>query len=172
MQIQHIKTGKNPDAINAVIEIPYGSKVKYEVDKDSGAVVVDRVLYPSMVYPANYGFVPHTLGGDGDPADILVLNDDPLQAGSVIKCRLVGVLFMEDEGGVDEKLLAVPVEKIDPRYAKIQSLEDLPPITLEKIKHFFETYKDLEKDKWVKVKGFGNKAQAQEVLEKAILNNQ
>ncbi|WP_104692661.1 inorganic diphosphatase [Helicobacter felis] len=172
MQIQHIKTGKNPDAINAVIEIPYGSKVKYEVDKDSGAVVVDRVLYPSMVYPANYGFVPHTLGGDGDPADILVLNDDPLQAGSVIKCRLVGVLFMEDEGGVDEKLLAVPVEKIDPRYTKIQSLEDLPPITLEKIKHFFETYKDLEKDKWVKVKGFGNKAQAQEVLEKAILNNQ
>ncbi|WP_104728153.1 inorganic diphosphatase [Helicobacter felis] len=172
MQIQHIKTGKNPDAINAIIEIPYGSKVKYEVDKDSGAVVVDRVLYPSMVYPANYGFVPHTLGGDGDPADILVLNDDPLQAGSVIKCRLVGVLFMEDEGGVDEKLLAVPVEKIDPRYAKIQSLEDLPPITLEKIKHFFETYKDLEKDKWVKVKGFGNKAQAQEVLEKAILNNQ
>ncbi|WP_104637342.1 inorganic diphosphatase [Helicobacter felis] len=172
MQIQHIKTGKNPDAINAVIEIPYGSKVKYEVDKDSGAVVVDRVLYPSMVYPANYGFVPHTLGGDGDPADILVLNDDPLQAGSVIKCRLIGVLFMEDEGGVDEKLLAVPVEKIDPRYAKIQSLEDLPPITLEKIKHFFETYKDLEKDKWVKVKGFGNKAQAQEVLEKAILNNQ
>ncbi|CAM2749712.1 inorganic diphosphatase [Helicobacter felis] len=172
MQIQHIKTGKNPDAINAIIEIPYGSKVKYEVDKDSGAVVVDRVLYPSMVYPANYGFVPHTLGGDGDPADILVLNDDPLQAGSVIKCRLIGVLFMEDEGGVDEKLLAVPVEKIDPRYAKIQSLEDLPPITLEKIKHFFETYKDLEKDKWVKVKGFGNKAQAQEVLEKAILNNQ
>ncbi|WP_104726222.1 inorganic diphosphatase [Helicobacter felis] len=172
MQIQHIKTGKNPDAINAIIEIPYGSKVKYEVDKDSGAVVVDRVLYPSMVYPANYGFVPHTLGGDGDPADILVLNDDPLQAGSVIKCRLVGVLFMEDEGGVDEKLLAVPVEKIDLRYAKIQSLEDLPPITLEKIKHFFETYKDLEKDKWVKVKGFGNKAQAQEVLEKAILNNQ
>ncbi|WP_104710815.1 inorganic diphosphatase [Helicobacter felis] len=172
MQIQHIKTGKNPDAINAVIEIPYGSKVKYEVDKDSGAVVVDRVLYPSMVYPANYGFVPHTLGGDGDPADILVLNDDPLQAGSVIKCRLIGVLFMEDEGGVDEKLLALPVEKIDPRYAKIQSLEDLPPITLEKIKHFFETYKDLEKDKWVKVKGFGNKAQAQEVLEKAILNNQ
>ncbi|WP_121756265.1 inorganic diphosphatase [Helicobacter felis] len=172
MQIQHIKTGKNPDAINAIIEIPYGSKVKYEVDKDSGAVVVDRVLYPSMVYPANYGFVPHTLGGDGDPADILVLNDDPLQAGSVIKCRLIGVLFMEDEGGVDEKLLALPVEKIDPRYAKIQSLEDLPPITLEKIKHFFETYKDLEKDKWVKVKGFGNKAQAQEVLEKAILNNQ
>ncbi|WP_104749984.1 inorganic diphosphatase [Helicobacter cynogastricus] len=170
MQIQHIKTGKNPDAINAIIEIPYGSKVKYEVDKESGAVVVDRVLYPSMVYPANYGFVPHTLGGDGDPADILVLNDDPLQAGSVIKCRLIGVLFMEDEGGVDEKLLAVPVEKIDPRYAKIQSLEDLPPITLEKIKHFFETYKDLEKDKWVKVKGFGNKTQAQEVLAKATLD--
>ncbi|WP_104695557.1 inorganic diphosphatase [Helicobacter salomonis] len=168
MQIQYIKIGKNPDAINAIIEIPYGSHVKYEVDKDSGAVVVDRVLYPSMVYPANYGFVPHTLGGDGDPADILVLNEDPLQAGSVIKCRLIGVLFMEDEGGVDEKLLALPVEKIDPRYAKIQSLEDLPPITLEKIKHFFETYKDLEKDKWVKVKGFGNKAQAQEVLEQAI----
>ncbi|WP_120950964.1 inorganic diphosphatase [Helicobacter sp. L8] len=168
MQIQHIKTGQNPDAINAIIEIPYGSKVKYEVDKESGAVVVDRVLYPSMVYPANYGFVPHTLGGDGDPADILVLNEDPLQAGSVIKCRLIGVLFMEDEGGVDEKLLALPTEKIDPRYVKIQSLEDLPPITLEKIRHFFETYKDLEKDKWVKVKGFGNKAQAKEVLEKAI----
>ncbi|WP_163498406.1 inorganic diphosphatase [Helicobacter suis] len=160
------------DVLNAIIEIPYGSRIKYEVDKESGAVVVDRVMFTSMVYPANYGFIPHTLSDDGDPADILVLNEDPLQAGSVIKCRLIGVLIMEDGGLGDEKLLAVPLSKIDPRYAHVKSLEDLAPIVLQKIKHFFETYKDLEPQKWVKVKDFGNKAQAEEILKQALANYQ
>ncbi|WP_104741134.1 inorganic diphosphatase [Helicobacter suis] len=162
----------NADVLNAVIEIPYGSRIKYEIDEESGAVVVDRVMFTSMVYPANYGFIPHTLSDDGDPADILVLNEDPLQAGSVIKCRLIGVLIMEDGGLGDEKLLAVPLSKIDPRYAHVKSLEDLAPIVLQKIRHFFETYKDLEPQKWVKVKDFGNKAQAEEILRKALANYQ
>ncbi|MBQ9876299.1 MAG: inorganic diphosphatase, partial [Campylobacter sp.] len=139
MDISKIKAGSNPDKINAVIEIPYGSNIKYEIDKESGAVCVDRVMYSAMFYPANYGFVPNTLADDGDPADILVLNEYPLQAGSVIPCRLIGVLVMEDESGMDEKLLAVPVSKIDPRYDNIKSLSDLPKITLDRIKNFFET---------------------------------
>lgn len=168
MNLEKIQVGENPEKVNAVIEIPYGSNIKYEIDKESGAVVVDRVMYSAMFYPANYGFVPNTLSEDGDPADILVLNEYPLQAGSVIKCRLIGVLLMEDESGLDEKLLAVPVSKIDPRYEKIQSLEDLPQITLDRIKNFFETYKMLEPNKWVKVKGYKGKKEAEEILSKAI----
>lgn len=170
MNIKKIEVGENPEKVNAVIEIPYGSNIKYEIDKESGAVVVDRVMYSAMFYPANYGFVPNTLSEDGDPADILVLNEYPLQAGSVIKCRLIGVLLMEDESGLDEKLLAVPVSKIDPRYEKIQSLEDLPKITLDRIKNFFETYKMLEPNKWVKVKGYKDKQEAEKILSKAIAN--
>ena len=165
MDISKIKAGSNPDKLNAVIEIPYGSNIKYEIDKDSGAVVVDRVLYSAMFYPANYGFVPSTLADDGDPADILVLNEYPLQAGSVIPCRLIGVLVMEDESGMDEKLLAVPVSKIDPRYEDIKSINDLPKATLDKIKNFFETYKMLEPNKWVKVKGFEDASKAEAILE-------
>ncbi|WP_086226455.1 inorganic diphosphatase [Campylobacter devanensis] len=168
MDISKIKAGSNPDKLNAVIEIPYGSNIKYEIDKDSGAVVVDRVLYSAMFYPANYGFIPSTLADDGDPADILVLNEYPLQAGSVIPCRLIGVLVMEDESGMDEKLLAVPVTKIDPRYDGIKSIDDLPKATLDKIKNFFETYKMLEPNKWVKVKGFEDAKKAQDILDKAI----
>lgn len=170
MDISKIKTGLNPDKLNAVIEIPYGSNIKYEIDKDSGAVVVDRVLYSAVFYPANYGFVPNTLADDGDPADILVLNDYALQAGSVIACRLIGVLVMEDEAGMDEKLLAVPVSKIDPKYDNIKSFTDLPKITQERIKNFFETYKLLEPGKWVKVKGFEDTKKAEEILQKAIQN--
>ncbi|ALV24901.1 inorganic pyrophosphatase [Campylobacter iguaniorum] len=170
MDISKIKYGSNPDKLNAVIEIPYGSNIKYEIDKESGAVVVDRVLYSAMFYPANYGFVPNTLADDGDPADILVLNEYPLQAGSVIPCRLIGVLVMEDEAGMDEKLLAVPVTKIDPRYAKINSIEDLSEATLNRVKNFFETYKLLEPSKWVKVKGFEDAKKAEEILDKAIKN--
>ncbi|MCR4941662.1 MAG: inorganic diphosphatase [Campylobacter sp.] len=170
MNISKIKVGSNPDKINAVIEIPYGSNIKYEIDKDSGAVVVDRVMYSAMFYPANYGFVPNTLADDGDPADILVLNEYPLQAGAVIPCRLIGVLVMEDESGMDEKLLAVPVSKIDPRYDKIKGLDDLPKITLDRIKNFFETYKMLEPGKWVKVKDFADAKTAQAILDKAIKN--
>lgn len=168
MNLSKIPAGENPDKVNAVIEIPYGSNIKYEIDKDSGAVVVDRVMYSAMFYPANYGFVPNTLSDDGDPADILVLNEYPLQAGSVIKCRLIGVLIMEDESGMDEKLLAVPLSKIDPRYDGIKELKDLPKITLDRIKNFFETYKMLEPNKWVKVKGFEDKAKAEAILNKAI----
>lgn len=170
MDLKKIKTGSNPDKINAVIEIPFGSNVKYELDKESGAVFVDRVLYSSVFYPANYGFVPATLADDGDPVDILVLNDYPLQAGSVIPCRLIGVLVMEDESGMDEKLLAVPTKKIDPRYAEINELSDLPEATLDRIKNFFETYKLLEPGKWVKVTGFKDAKTAEEILNKAIKN--
>ncbi|MGP1485101.1 MAG: inorganic diphosphatase [Campylobacter sp.] len=170
MDVSKIKAGANPDKINAVIEIPYGSNIKYEIDKDSGAVVVDRVLYSAMFYPANYGFVPNTLAADGDPADILVLNEYPLQAGSVIPCRLIGVLVMEDESGMDEKLLAVPVSKIDPRFDNIKTLADVPTAILNKIKNFFETYKMLEPNKWVKVKDFKDAKAAEEILDKAIKN--
>ncbi|WP_297574360.1 inorganic diphosphatase [uncultured Campylobacter sp.] len=168
MNVSKIKFGSNPDKINAVIEIPYGSNIKYEIDKESGAVFVDRVLYSSVFYPANYGFVPNTLAEDGDPIDILVLNEYPLQAGSVIPCRLIGVLAMEDEAGVDEKLLAVPVSKIDPRFDDIKSIDDLPKATLNKIKNFFETYKLLEPNKWVKVKNFESAQKAAEMLQSAI----
>ncbi|WP_297896257.1 inorganic diphosphatase [uncultured Campylobacter sp.] len=168
MDLSKIKVGSNPDKINAVIEIPYGSNIKYEIDKASGALCVDRVLYGAMFYPANYGFVPNTLADDGDPADVLVLNEYPLAAGSVIPCRLIGVLMMEDESGMDEKLLAVPVSKIDPRYEGIKSISDLPKATLDKIKNFFETYKLLEPNKWVKVKDFASAAEAEKILDKAI----
>lgn len=172
MDLNTIEVGSNPDKLNVVIEIPYGSNIKYEIDKKSGAVVVDRVMYGAMFYPANYGFVPNTLSDDGDPADVLVLNEYPLQAGSVIKARLIGVLIMEDESGVDEKLIAVPISKIDPRYDRIQSLEDLPKITLDRIKNFFETYKTLEPNKWVKVKEFQDLQSAKRILDKAISNYQ
>ncbi len=170
MDITKIPAGENPDKINALIEIPYGSSVKYELDKESGAIVVDRVLYGAMFYPANYGFVPNTLAKDGDPADILVLGEYPLQAGSVIKCRLIGMLIMEDEAGMDEKLLAVPVSKIDPVYDEVKDINDLPKAVLNKIKNFFETYKTLEPGKWVKVKDFAGKEEASKMLQEAIKN--
>ncbi|PZT48791.1 inorganic pyrophosphatase [Helicobacter valdiviensis] len=170
MDLSKIEVGENPNKLNVVIEIPYGSNIKYEIDKESGAVVVDRVMYSAMFYPANYGFVPNTLSDDGDPADVLVINEYPLQAGSVIKARLIGVLIMEDESGMDEKLIAVPISKIDPRYENIKSLEDLPKITLDRIKNFFETYKMLEPNKWVKVKEYKGLESATEILNKAIAN--
>lgn len=170
MDLSKIEVGSNPDKLNVVIEIPYGSNIKYELDKESGAVVVDRVMYSAMFYPANYGFVPNTLSDDGDPADVLVINEYPLQAGSVIKARLIGVLIMEDESGMDEKLIAVPISKIDPRYDDIKSLNDLPKITLDRIKNFFETYKMLEPNKWVKVKEYQDLQSAKAILDKAIQN--
>jgi inorganic pyrophosphatase len=168
MNLEKISYGENPNKVKAVIEIPFGSNIKYEIDKDSGAVVVDRVMYSAMFYPANYGFVPNTLANDGDPADILVLTDYPLAPGSVINCRLIGALVMEDESGMDEKLLAVPVSKIDPTFDSIQTLEDLPKATLDKIKNFFETYKLLEPNKWVKVKDYVDKEEARKILAEAI----
>ncbi|HEC1727703.1 TPA: inorganic diphosphatase [Campylobacter lari] len=170
MDISKIKVGEVPNKLNAVIEIPYGSNIKYELDKESGAIMVDRVMYSAMFYPANYGFIPNTLADDGDPIDVLVLNEYPIQAGAVIPCRLIGVLLMEDESGMDEKLLAVPVSKIDPRYDNIKSLDDLPKASLDKIKNFFETYKMLEPNKWVKVKEFAGIEKAGEILENSIKN--
>ncbi|MBF7067314.1 inorganic diphosphatase [Campylobacter volucris] len=170
MDISKIKIGENPNKLNALIEIPYGSNIKYELDKESGAIMVDRVMYSAMFYPANYGFIPNTLADDGDPIDVLVLNEYPIQTGAVIPCRLIGVLLMEDESGMDEKLLAVPVSKIDPRYDSIKSLDDLPKATLDKIKNFFETYKILEPNKWVKVKEFAGIEKASQILENSIKN--
>ncbi|WP_345973157.1 inorganic diphosphatase [Sulfurimonas diazotrophicus] len=170
MDLSKIGYGENPDKVKAVIEIPYGSNIKYEIEKESGAVVVDRVMHSAMYYPANYGFVNKTLSQDGDPADVLVLTEYPMQAGSVVNCRLIGVLIMEDESGIDEKLLAVPVSKIDPTYEEIQDIDDLPKHTLAKIKNFFETYKALEPGKWVKVKDYQNKAAAAKILQDAIEN--
>ena len=155
MNLSKVSVGENPNKVNVIIEIPYGSNIKYEVDKESGLVVVDRVM-------------PNTLADDGDPVDVLVLNAYPLQAGSMIASRLIGVLIMEDESGMDEKLIAVPVSKIDPSFDKVQSLADLPQITLDRIKNFFETYKTLEPNKWVKVKDFKDKNIAQEILDKSI----
>ncbi|EOH1543894.1 inorganic diphosphatase [Campylobacter jejuni] len=170
MNLNKIKIGDIPNKINAVIEIPYGSNIKYEIDKDSGAIMVDRVMASAMFYPANYGFIANTLVDDGDPVDILVLNEYPIQAGAVIPCRLIGVLIMEDESGMDEKLLAVPNSKIDARYDNIKTYTDLPQATLNKIKNFFETYKILEPNKWVKVQDFKDEKAAIEILEKAIKN--
>jgi inorganic pyrophosphatase len=170
MNLEMIGHGENPDKVKAIIEIPCGSNIKYEVEKESGALVLDRVMHSAMYYPANYGFVNKTLSQDGDPADVLVLAEYPMQAGCVINCRLVGVLIMEDESGIDEKLLAVPVSKIDPTFDEIQDLNDIPKHTLAKIKNFFETYKMLEPNKWVKVKGFEDKASATKILEDAIKN--
>lgn len=170
MNLDKIDYGENPDKVKAIIEIPFGSNIKYEVEKESGAVVLDRVLHSAMFYPANYGFVNKTLSQDGDPADVLVLTEYPMQAGCVLNCRLVGVLIMEDESGIDEKLLAVPTSKIDPTYDEIQDLDDIPVHTLEKIKNFFETYKMLEPNKWVKVQGFEDKASATKILQDAIAN--
>jgi len=170
MDLSKISYGENPDKVKAVIEIPYGSNIKYEIEKESGAVVVDRVMHSAMYYPANYGFVNNTLSQDGDPADILVLTEYPMQAGSVVNCRLIGVLIMEDESGIDEKLLAVPTSKIDPTYNEIEDIDDLPAHTLAKIKNFFETYKMLEPNKWVKVQDFQGKEAATKILQEAIEN--
>lgn len=167
MNLDKISYGSK-DFVNAVIEIPYGSSVKYEIDKESGAVMVDRMLYSAVYYPANYGFVPQTLADDGDPVDILVLNSHPLQAGSVIKCRLIGVLIMEDESGMDEKLLALPLDKIDPSYSHIKTYSDLSEHRLNRIKNFFETYKMLEPEKWVRIKKYEGKTEANRILQDSI----
>ena len=144
-----------PNDINVIIEISaQGDPIKFEVDKDSGAVFVDRFMGTSMRYPINYGYVPHTIAGDGDPVDVLVLTPFPLPSGVVVPCRAIGILEMEDESGVDGKVLAVPTKKILPAYDKIETLDDVHTLTLQQIAHFFEHYKDLEKGKWVKVLGW------------------
>jgi inorganic pyrophosphatase len=151
MDLSRIAAGIDPPRdLHAVIEIPLGGvPVKYEMDKDSGALFVDRFLHTAMFYPGNYGFIPHTLSADGDPCDVLVVTQVPVVAGAVIRCRPVGALVMRDEAGGDEKILAVPVDALHPFYAGIKSYRDLPAIMCEQIAHFFQHYKDLEKGKWV-----------------------
>src|ERR1700722_17646656 len=153
MRLEAIPAGKNPpDDINVIIEIPIGGEpIKYEVDKNSGTLFVDRILQTEMRYPGNYGFVPHTLSDDGDPIDVLVVNHRPIISGAVINCRPIGVLFMKDEAGNDEKILAVPVDAVSGIYKTVKSYLDMPDILLRRIAHFFEHYKDLEEGKWVKV---------------------
>jgi len=153
MDIARISSGRNPPKdLHAVIEIPLGGvPVKYEIDKSSGALFVDRFLHTAMFYPSNYGFIPHTLSADGDPCDIMVVSQVPVVPGAVIRCRPVGALVMEDESGGDEKILAVPVDALHPFYNGVQSYKDLPEIMCEQIAHFFQHYKDLEKGKWVTI---------------------
>ena len=162
MNIDAIPTGKNPpDELNVIIEVPLGGEpIKYEIDKDSGALFVDRFLYTPMRYPGNYGFVPHTLCGDGDPLDVIVMNSRPLVPGAVVRSRPVGVLFMEDDGGQDEKIIAVPVSKLTRMYDGIQDIGDMPEIQLERVKHFFTHYKDLEPGKWARIDRIGGMARA------------
>ena len=170
MGLDLVPTGTNPPhEINVVIEIPKDADpVKYEVDKASGAIFVDRILSTPMRYPCNYGYVPHTLCGDGDPADVLVILPLPLLPGSVIRCRPVGVLRMSDEAGSDEKLLAVPIDKVFAGYSHIDDIGKVSPHWLERIGHFFEHYKDLEKGKWVKLDGWGGADEARAILGDAI----
>ena len=170
MRLEAIPTGQNPPAdINVVIEVPVsGEPIKYEMDKASGTLFVDRFLYTPMRYPGNYGFVPHTLSADGDPIDVLVCNTRAIVPGAVINCRPVGVLVMEDEAGGDEKIIAVPSSKLTQRYDKVRTYSDLPDITLQQIQHFFEHYKDLEPGKWVKVLRWGNAEDAHQLILEGI----
>lgn len=170
MNINKIPAGKNPpNDVNVIIEVPAGGEpVKYEMDKDSSALFVDRFVHTPMRYPAHYGFIPHTLSGDGDPADVLVIAQYGLVPGSVIAARPIGVLMMEDDGGEDEKILAVPASRIHPAYDEIKEYSDLPESQLNNIQHFFEHYKDLEKGKWVKITGWGDAAKAQQLIKEAV----
>lgn len=170
MRLDAIAIGKNPpEEVNVVIEVAIGGEpIKYEMDKEAGTLFVDRFLYTPMRYPGNYGFIPHTLSEDGDPCDVLVANTRPLVPGSYIAVRPIGVMMMEDEGGGDEKIIAVPVPKLTKRYENVKNYTDLPQITLDQIQHFFEHYKDLEPGKWVKLTGWGDAAKAKQLIVEAI----
>lgn len=170
MRIEAIAIGKNPpEDVNVIIEVPVGGEpIKYEMDKVSGALFVDRFLYTPMRYPGNYGFIPHTLSLDGDPIDVVVCNTREIMPGAVISCRVVGVLVMEDEAGGDEKLIAVPSPKMTRRYENVHEVTDLPQITRDQIQHFFEHYKDLEPGKWVKVVRWGDSVEAKKMILEAI----
>ena len=170
MRIEAIPVGNNPpEDVNVIIEVPVGGEpIKYEMNKESGTLFVDRFLYTPMRYPGNYGFVPHTLSEDGDPIDVLIANTRPLVPGCVMSCRPIGVLVMADEKGRDEKIVAVPSKHITRRWEKVHEFLDLPEITRDQINHFFEHYKDLEPGKWVKVENWGNAARAREMIVEAI----
>ncbi|MGH9576082.1 MAG: inorganic diphosphatase [Terriglobales bacterium] len=170
MSLDKVSPGKNvPESFNVIIEIPMNADpVKYEVDKESGAIFVDRFMSTSMHYPTNYGYVPKTISGDGDPVDVLVLSPFPLITGVVVRCRPVGMLRMEDEAGEDTKLLAVPIDKLTSQYRHIRSPRDLPEARLAAITHFFEHYKDLEPGKWVKVEGWLGPEEAKKEISASV----
>jgi inorganic pyrophosphatase len=172
MSLNNVPAGRDlPNDFNVIIEIPANADpIKYEVDKDTGAIFVDRFVGTAMHYPVNYGYVPQTLAGDGDPVDVLVITPFPLIPGAVVRSRAIGVLKMTDESGSDAKVLAVPVEKILPQYSHIKSTDDLNELTLRQIQHFFEHYKDLEKGKWVKVEGWGSIDEAHKEILDGVAN--
>jgi inorganic pyrophosphatase len=171
MDIREIPAGRNPPTdINVFIEIPLGgTPVKYELDKASGALMVDRFLHTAMFYPGNYGFIPQTLSDDGDPCDVLVVSQVPVVAGAVVRCRPVGALVMNDEAGGDEKIIAVPVDALAPFYSNVRSYRDLPKIMCEQIAHFFQHYKDLEKGKWVTIVKWLDAKAAERLIEDSIV---
>lgn len=170
MRVEAIAIGKNPpNDVNVLVEVPIGGHpIKYELDKESGTLVVDRFLYTPMSYPGNYGFVPHTLSDDGDPIDVLICNTRPLVPGCVINVRPIGVLVMEDNAGQDEKIIAVPSSHLTKRYDGVHNYDDLPEITLSQVSHFFEHYKDLEPGKWVKISGWQGADTARRLIVEAI----
>lgn len=170
MNISTITAGeKAPEEINVIVEIPQGGTIKYELDKKSGALMVDRFMHGAMFYPFNYGFVPATHAEDGDPLDVLVVSTYPVAPGSIIKSRPIGMLEMEDEAGIDTKIIAVPTKKIDPFYAEIEDITDLPDMVRAQIKNMFDRYKDLEANKWVKTKDFLSKDKALEAIKKSMI---
>ncbi len=170
MRLDAIPVGNNPpEDVNVVVEVPVGGEpVKYEMDKASGTMFVDRFLYTAMRYPGNYGFVPHTLSEDGDPVDVLIANKRPIIPGAVINCRVVGVLNMKDEAGIDEKLIAVPSQSVSAMWDSVQTIEDLPEIMRQQIAHFFQHYKDLEANKWAEVAGWGGADAARAIIADAL----
>jgi inorganic pyrophosphatase len=170
LRIDAISIGRDPPReVNVIVEVPVGGEpIKYEMDKAAGTLVVDRFLYTAMRYPGNYGFIPHTLSDDGDPCDVLIANQRGIVPGAVIAVRPVGVLKMQDEAGGDEKIIAVPVARLSLRYERVKSYLDLPDITLRQIEHFFQHYKDLEPNKWVKVAGWGGPEEASQLIMEAI----
>jgi inorganic pyrophosphatase len=170
MRLDAIAIGLNPpEDINVVVEVPIGGEpIKYELDKAAGTLVVDRFLHTPMRYPGNYGFVPHTLSRDGDPIDVLVANTRPIVPGAIVNVRPIGVLKMEDDGGTDEKIIAVPTAKLSKHFETVKTYADLPKIALEQIQHFFAHYKDLEPGKWVKIIGWGDVAEAKRLVVEAI----
>ena len=169
MNLSKLSSGKNPpEEVNVLIEISQGSSIKYEIEKESGVLMVDRFLYPAMFYPFNYGFIPGTQADDGDAEDVLVISSYPVTPGSAIPSRPIGMLEMEDEEGIDTKILAVPTAKVDPAYAHVKDIGDLDEITKKKIKHFFDHYKELEPNKWVKTREFLPREKALEDIKKTM----
>lgn len=170
MNLEKIASGKNPpEDVNVIIEVSLSAHpIKYEMDKESGALYVDRFLHTPMSYPGNYGFVPNTLSKDGDPIDVLICNNLPILPGAVINVRPIGVLMMEDESGLDEKIIAIPTDKLTKLYLNVHEYTDLAGITLQQIEHFFKHYKDLEKDKWVRIDGWKNASYAKQMIIEAI----